>query len=286
MNIAKTFAALAFVGFAAATPAGTLTKTETTRHTLHFGGTGPRVFEVRTIHGSIAIEAYDGNEVLITVDKTIDARNADEFEAARREVRLDLTDNAATLGAVARYKHDRTCGERNHDERGEWPKYDVSFDFRIRVPRDTQLKVCTIDRGDVSVRGTRADFDINTVNGRIDFADMGGSGDAITVNGGITGSFTASPRKDSVYRTVNGSIVLTMPQAFAADLDMKTFHGGLYTDFDASPRAQQTVATPQRRDGKFLFETNSFATVRIGKGGPLFTLETLNGDVRVLRTAR
>jgi hypothetical protein len=286
MNLAKTFAALAFAGFGAAAPAAPLTKSQTTQHTLHFAGAGPRVFDVRTIHGSIAIEAYDGNEVQITVNKTIEARSADELEAAQREVRLDLTDNAATLEAIARYKYGQTCGEQTHDGNRDWPKYAVFYDFKIRVPRDTQLKVCTINRGDVSVKGTRADFDINTVNGRIDFADMGGTGDAITVNGGITGAFATPPRKDAVFRTVNGSIELSMPAAFSADLNMKTFHGGLFTDFDAQPRTQMVVATPQRRDGKFLFETNSFATVRIGKGGPLLTLETLNGDVRVLRTAR
>jgi hypothetical protein len=69
-------------------------------------------------------------------------------------------------------------------------------------------------------------------------------------------------------------------------MNMKTFNGGLFSDFDTKPRPVQTVATPQRRDGKFVYETNSFASVRAGNGGPTLTLETLNGDVRVLRGAQ
>jgi hypothetical protein len=280
-------AALALAGLATTALAEPLTKNETVHQTLHFAGSGPRMLEVRTVHGTISVEGYDGDVVDMTVDKSISAKTADAMEKALSEVSLEIADNAATVGAVARYRDGMTCGdEHEHDNNGSWPKYEVRYDFRIRVPRNTKLTVCTINRGDITVKGTRADFSVNTINGRIDLADMGGSGEAITVNGGITGSFAVAPRADSVFRTINGSVVLTMPAAFTADMNMKTFNGGLYTDFDAKPRAVQTVATPQRQGGKFVYATNSFATVRIGNGGPLLTLETLNGDVRILHDAR
>jgi DUF4097 and DUF4098 domain-containing protein YvlB len=167
----------------------------------------------------------------------------------------------------------------------DWPDYEVNYDFTIRVPRNTQLTLCTVNRGEVTVKGTRADFNITSVNGRIDLTDMGGSGNATTVNGGVKASFTAAPRGDSLYRTINGDIVLTIPEPFAADLNMKTFSGGLYTDFETQPRAVQAAA-PQRKDGKFFYATNAYATVRVGTGGPLLTLDTFNGDARVLRRAR
>jgi len=111
---------------------------------------------------------------------------------------------------------------------------------------------------------------------------MAGSGETTTVNGGITASFVSAPRGDSLFHTINGDLVLRMPDAFAADIDLKTFNGGLYTDFDAQPRAIKTAAVPQRKDGKLVFQTNPFATVRVGNGGPLLTLDTFNGDLRVL----
>jgi len=286
MNILRAGIASTLALFCTSAGAAPLTQSETTHHSLHFAGVGPRTLEIRTVHGAIDIEAYDGDGVDMTVTRSITARSAEDMQEALSEVRLDTTDNAATVGAVARYRGGQTCGDQHPHSGREWPRAEVRYDFKIRVPRATRVTLCTINRGDVSVKGTRADFEVRSVNGRIDLVDMGGSGEATTVNGAITGSFIAAPRTDSVFRTVNGNLVLTMPAAFSADLNMKTFNGGLYTDFDTKPRAVQTLATPQRRDGKFLYETNSFASVRAGNGGPVLTLETLNGDVRILRGAR
>ena len=254
---------------------------ETTHHTLRFAGAGPHVLEVRTIHGVIDIEGYDGTDVDMTVKKSINARTAAELQQAHSEVVLEIADNAGTIRAIGRYLYGATCGEESSQRNREWSHYEVRFDFKIRVPRNTELVLCTINEGEVAVKGMRADFIVRSVNGPIRLSDMAGSGEATTVNGGIAASFVTAPRGDSLFRTINGDIVLSMPDAFAADLDLKTFSGGLFTDFDSQPRAIKAAA-PQRKDGKLVYQTNPFATVRIGSGGPLLTLDTLNGDVRVL----
>jgi len=255
---------------------------ETTHHTLRFAGTGPHVLEVRTVHGVIDIEGYDGADVDMTVGKSISAKTADDLQRAQREVTLETADNAATIRAIGRYQYGMTCGEESSQHDREWPRYDVRFDFKIRVPRNTQIVLCTINEGTITVKGMRADFIVRSVNGPVSLSDMAGSGEATTVNGSVTASFIAAPRGDSLFRTINGDIVLSMPDAFAADLDLKTFNGGLYTDFDAQPRAIKTAAAPQRKDGKLVYQTNLYATVRVGNGGPLLTLDTFNGDARVL----
>jgi hypothetical protein len=255
---------------------------ETTQHTLRFAGSGPHVLEVRTIHGVIDIEGHDGADVDMTVLKTISARTAEDLQRAQREVTLETADNAATIRAIGRYHLGTTCGDEFEQRNHDWPRYDVRFDFKIRVPRDTQIVLCTINEGTVTVKGMRAEFIVRSVNGPITLTDMAGSGEATTVNGAVKASFVTAPRGDSVFRTINGDIVLRMPDAFAADLDLKTFNGGLYTDFDAQPRAIKAAAAPERKNGKLVFKTNEFATVRIGHGGPRLTLDTFNGDARVL----
>jgi hypothetical protein len=258
---------------------------ETTHHTLRFAGPDPHELEVRTVFGAISVEAYDGKDVDVTVRKTIHAKNAQELEAAQRDVKLEIADNAGTVSAIGRFVYGTTCGEDHGPQNRQWPQYEVQFDFTIRVPRDTKLTLCTVNESAISVKGTRADFDIRNVNGRIDLADIAGSGEVVTVNGGIKASFVAAPRGNTLFRTINGDLVLAMPDAFSADLDMKTFNGGLFTDFEATPRAIK-AALPERKDGKLIYQTNPYATVRIGNGGPLITLDTFNGDVRVLHRTR
>jgi hypothetical protein len=262
-------------------------KEEPVKRTLHFAGAGPHTLEVRTISGNVRIDAYDGADVIMTTTRTTAADDADDFAAAQRDVTFDVADGAATIKAVARYQDGETCGDEDHHRHRDhdWPDYDVRYDFVIKVPRETRLVVCTINDGHIDVSGTRADFELRSINGPISFTDMGGSGEATTINGAVKGSFSAAPRGNSVFKTLNGSIVLTVPADFAADLSMKTFNGGLYTDFDT-----QTLATPQaieaeHKGTKTIYQANSFARVRIGSGGPQMTMDTLNGDVRVLRAA-
>ena len=68
---------------------------------------------------------------------------------------------------------------------------------------------------------------------------------------------------------------------------MKTFNGGLFTDFEVAAAREQPalVAGAQGRQAR-LPDQRLLRRVRIGNGGPLITLDTLNGDVRVLRRAR
>jgi DUF4097 and DUF4098 domain-containing protein YvlB len=164
--------------------------------------------------------------------------------------------------------------------------YEVRFDFTIRVPRATPIELCTINEGNIVVRGTRGAFLIRTINGRITMADVAGSGEATTVNGPVTASFVAAPRAKSLFKTINGNVILTMPDGLAADLRMKTFNGGLYTDFDVQALPTAAVVNAERRDGMYVYRSTGFTTVRAGSGGPVLTLDTLNGDVRVLKRAK
>jgi hypothetical protein len=257
------------------------------QQTLHFASTGAHSLEVRAITGAITIEAYEGPDVEVLINKTIYARNRAGLEDAAREVKLDASDAGGAISLVVRYPHEATCGEK-HVHWRNWAEhsYDVRYDFTIRVPKDTRLELCTINRGDIAVNGTRADFSIHTINGRITMTDVAGSGEATTINGRVTAAFAAAPRDASLFKTINGDVVLEMPDSLAADLRMKTFNGGLYTDFEVQPLPTMVNVATRREDGRFVYRTTGFTSVRAGAGGPELTLETLNGDVRVLRHSK
>jgi hypothetical protein len=100
----------AAVFLATASNAAELVDHSSSKVTLHFDGAGPHTPEVRTIVGVITIEAYDGSNVEMVVDKTIVADDQEDIAAAKREVVLETRDSASTVGAVARYPHQGTCG--------------------------------------------------------------------------------------------------------------------------------------------------------------------------------
>jgi DUF4097 and DUF4098 domain-containing protein YvlB len=253
--------------------------------TLSFAAGGSRTLDVRNINGSIRVDGTTESSVQVTVRKVIRAETRDDLAAAQQEVRLDFTDNAARVGATVTDANRHVCGEPSNDRGRDWPRrrYSVRFDFAIRVPSDAALRLCTINGEEVIVTGTRGDFDVDNVNGDIDMRGVAGSGRAHTVNGPVAVTFTANPKQASSFKTVNGNVDVSFQDGLGADFVMKTFNGGLFTDFDVQPLASPAPASGERRDGRFVYRANQFTRVRVGSGGPEITFETLNGNVRARR---
>ena len=69
----------------------------------------------------------------------------------------------------------------------------MAFDFDVRVPLNTQLRLCTINGGAVDVVATAGEFEIDNVNGPITLTGIRGSGRATTVNGAVVGRVRREP---------------------------------------------------------------------------------------------
>src|SRR5262249_6251698 len=143
----------------------------------------------------------------------------------------------------------------------------------------------TVNGGDITVENTTGDFEIENVNGGIRMTDIRGSGSAHTVNGPVRVSFLENPKTDSSFRSVNGVIEASFQPDLSANLQMKTFNGGLYTDFDVKT-LPSPVTSGERINGRFLYRRDSFSGFRVGNGGPEIKFDGFNGDVKVIRRTR
>jgi hypothetical protein len=257
----------------------------TISRTLHFAGSGSdRLVDVRTINGFIHVTGGDGADVQFEVRKLIRAETEADLLDAQRNVRLDIAERTPRIEAIVRDPRNQVCGEPSHNRRDwERPRYEVRFDFTVRVPPGTRLRLCTVNGGDVRVDGTSGDFEVDNVNGHITMEDIRGSGSAQTVNGPVQVSFTENPATASIFKTVNGNVVVTFQGGLSADLKMKTFNGGLFTDFDVQTLPDVPGDMTRLPNGGFVYRANRFTNVRVGGGGPELTFETLNGNVRALR---
>jgi hypothetical protein len=253
--------------------------------TLSFAAGGGRSLDVRNISGFIHVEGTNEASVQMSIRKVIRADTRDDLAEAQRDVRLDFRDGAPRVEAVVTDRRGHVCGEPwnygGHER--DRVRYEVRFDFTIRVPRDVRLGLCTINGGDVIVNGTQGDFDVSNVNGLIDMRQVAGSGRAHTVNGPVSVTFTANPKQATSFKTVNGNVDVSFLDGLSADFSMKTFHGALFTDFDVLPLPGTVSAAGERRNGRFVYHANEFTRVRVGSGGPHITFETLNGNVRARR---
>jgi DUF4097 and DUF4098 domain-containing protein YvlB len=158
--------------------------------------------------------------------------------------------------------------------------YKVNYEFDVRVPRGTALYLGAINEGTIRVEKTSGDFDIENINGSVEMDDIEGSGRVYALNGKVAVTFARNPERDSYFGSLNGSVDVWFQPNLSANVRVKTFNGGIYTDFPVS-YLPVAAGTPERRDGKFVYHSSGFQGMRIGNGGPEYKFENFNGDIRI-----
>lgn len=253
---------------------------ETIQKSFTMPASGQKSLDIDTVWGSIDVAGGSGNQVQVTILKTIRARSDEALQRAKKEVTLDVTQNAGDLKLYENGPFRCNCDDCRHGRHDD-DDYIVQMDFKVTVPQQINLEARTVNHGNVSIKNVTGDFDVRNVNGKIDMDAIAGSGSARTVNGPVTVAFRQNPRANSDFRTVNGSVELRFQQGLDGAFRMKTFNGGIYTDFTATTLPLRPVSE-ERHGGRIVFRADRMTGVQIGTGGPDIQIENLNGDIRIL----
>src|SRR6202047_2432020 len=242
-------------------------------------GAGRRTLEIDNVWGSIEVVGTASDQARLTVNKSIRAESKGKIEQAKKEVTLDVTQQAdlLKLNGNGPFRCDCHDCKRSRDDDG----YVVKMDFQVQVPRDVDIKIKTVNEGHVSVRDINGSFLVRNVNGDIQIHNIAGSGSARTVNGPVKVSFRQNPREASDFNTVNGNIELAFARDLSADFKFKTFNGGIYSDFPVTALPVQGMQE-EHHGTKVIFRADRYAGARINAGGPQIKVENLNGDIRIL----
>ncbi len=250
---------------------------ETIHKTFHFAGGGHQRFVLENVSGYVHVTAGSGSDVQMQAHKVIRAAEDSDLQDARKEITLDIQEKPQMIAVY--YDSPWRCRDNGpcHDHHRSF--YEVTYDFDVTVPRDVEVVVSTVNRGDVTLDGAQGHFEVSNVNGPITITNVNSGGDVHSVNGNVNVAFNRNPREASSFRTVNGQVDITFQPGLSADLMMKTFNGSIFSDFDVQPRAVQTVA--EQTNGKFVYRSNRFSAARVGQGGPELRFDTLNGNIRL-----
>lgn len=262
------FAAVAAVALVAAAPSrGTAqasTQVSTDDHFDWSGTVAPGAWvKVANLNGSIEVEHASGSKVEIHAEKRW--RRSDP-----KSVRVQLQRygaNDANVVVCALWGDRSSCDENGYNGRGSHNN-DVSVAFTIRVPDGVKVDVNTVNGG-VSVTGATDEVEANTVNGSIEVETSGGPVNAETVNGSVRarmGKFPLTRRMS--FESVNGSVIAEFSGDVNADVDLSTVNGHFNTDYP--------VTVSGKLDPKNL-------KAKLGNGGPLVKLSTVNGNVELRR---
>lgn len=221
-----------------------------------------KTLEVRGINGDIRATGGSGREATVSAVKR--GRKSDP---ASVEIRVVETGDGVVICAV--YPNSRGSDCHMENRKGKWEENDVTVHFTVEVPAGVRLEAGTVN-GSVDASGLAADAQVSSVNGDVSLATSG-VGEATTVNGSVRldiGKATWTGEIEA--RTVNGSVVVHMPEPKNLSIDASTLNGDFESDF---PLTLSGKISRQRVKGT------------IGTGGPTLSLASVNGGIE-LRRAR
>ena len=116
---------------------------------------------VRNINGSITLEAYSGNEVVVEATKEIWARTDSKLEQGKTELQLKayMIDNTVVIRPDSPYINwDDVKMEYQWCNNNNSPEYSHNLDIRVKVPSKIIVDVSAINHGEVLVKTTRGRF--------------------------------------------------------------------------------------------------------------------------------
>lgn len=250
--------------------------------------------------GDVRILGADQNTVEIQVDREV--MRASDSDAAKilKEEHLVLTQNGNEISLAAQ----EPFSLRRISFWGWWSQPNLNVHYEITVPRKFDVQSAT-SGGDVKVAGIQGGANVKTMGGKLDCKDIGGDVDgqtmggdvgatacrgslrlktmgggisiddfagpsiqASTEGGSVSANFAVAPKSDCDLHTSGGNVTARIPASSALNVDAHTWGGSVRTDLPVQVEGQ-------------VHDSSLHGT--LNGGGPQLKLETMGGNVEVLK---
>ncbi len=212
---------------------------------LRAGGT----FDLQNVNGTVDVQGWDRDEVEVHAVKTAQQKDSDLDRVA-----IDVEAGPSGVSVATRYPQDEGV--------------EVAVEYTIRVPHGVRLEHLGTVNGTLRVSGVQDVEDLRTVNGNIEVYEGGGSVHAHTTNGNVRLEITRWPETAGASaETTNGSVVLAVPPDTQADVESLCMNGNFLSEL---PVTKESTFQPRA------------TRARLGRGGSLIKLRTINGSIRLI----
>ena len=227
----------------------------------------PYKLNVNLVNGSIKIVGYDGKDIMIDGETEGGRKREERSESGMRKL------NSHTLSIAAQVKNNQV------NVYTEQPN--IHIQLTLKIPKGAEnIKVETVNDGDIEVSNTSGEMEINNTNGSIKLSNVSGSVVANTVNGDVTATFTTiDPKAPMAFSTTNGNVDVTFPSTLKANVRFKSEQGDVFTDFDISVDKRQPETERTKEGSMYRLNVKDWIYGKIGGGGPEIMMNNLNGNI-------
>jgi hypothetical protein len=231
--------------------------------------------EIDNIWGDVKVRPGQSGEIVVTISEKRSAPDQKRFERSLET--LQLNTDADDTGVVLYVGND----DRGWHGRDNCRGCRVDYQFDVVVPVDTQLNVSTVNDGRIDIEGVSGSVSAGNVNGPITVSKMRNCSELNSINGEVSLGFAAPPGENCNIETINGDITLTMPDDSDFDVAMDLFNGRMLTQLPVDGLSMPAKVEHIESNGHHQYRIEQQAGVRIGAGGPTFTISSMNGDIRI-----
>ena len=239
------------------------------------------VLAIYNLEGSIDIQGYAGDKVVLEIDEVIRASSQQELETGKKEFKLGFDQKDDSIIVYTAEPYDTRPGIRRWNDKHI--DYRCQLEFTVKVPYDMNLDIRTVNKGRLAISDVGGSLKANNVNGAITIKNARGTTDARTINGGVTINYITVPPDTSSYYTLNGTLDITYPNDLSADVQFKSMNGSLFTDYENTETLPVAVVKHVEKGSKHgtLYRLDVARRVKFGKGGRVLKFETMNGDIYI-----
>ncbi len=236
----------------------------------------PGAVKVRLITGSIQVKGYDGKEVIV------DAKRAPD-ESQRRS-------HASTPDTAGLKRIPNLSAGLRIEEEGNVISIGVNpplhqLDIVLQVPSRTNLKLNTINSGEIKAEQVQGEIEVNNIEGGVTLSQVSGAVVAHALNGNVKVTLVrVAPDKPMSFSSLNGDIDVSLPPDVKANLSMNSANGEIYSDFDIkidTKAVQSKVEESREKGGKYSIKMSRTTRGAINGGGPEIQLKTFNGNIYI-----
>ena len=230
----------------------------------------PALLEVSLVQGSITVRGANRKDVLVI------ARAAEDRSRRRPDA------DATGMRRIPQTAGFRITEEGNRVRvTSDSPSRSISFE--IGAPARTNLKLSTVNGGEILVDSIEGELDVTNINGGITLNSVAGSVNAGTTNGNVRATVTrVTAQREMAFISMNGTVDVTLPSDTRANLRLRSDRGDVYSDFDVQLAPSAPIVQESRSsNGRYRISRNRSIVGAINGGGPEFELRTFNSNVYV-----
>lgn len=236
------------------------------------------VFEISNIWGNVEIMAGAEGEITMNIREHRSAPTQALFDRSQTVYGLELD---ADGGGVA-----VTVGENGQRWHGSDPcrRCRAEYQFEVYVPANTRVYASTVNDGEVMISGIVGRVSADNVNGPVTVLGATACNSLQSVNGDVNVSFSEAPGSDCDIETVNGDIHLAVPGKAGLDVSMDLFNGRVSSELPIDPLAIPARVEHTQSGSSNQYRIEQAAGIRLAGGGPVFSVSSINGDLRIQKS--